>query len=149
MAKAPELMGATFRISNGRPQARIVTSTFWPLVRRAAHRLLAEHPADLLVSVHPLGTSFFLKALGKKHPPFITVVTDLVSTHALWFDKRADLILVPTDIARDRALKYRMSPDKVIVTGQPISVRHSQEGLEKQYLRNQTRHQPFTTVVQS
>jgi 1,2-diacylglycerol 3-beta-galactosyltransferase len=135
MVKAPELFGAGFRISNGRPQARIVTSAFWPLVRRAARRLIAEHPADILVSVHPLGNSFFLRALGKRRPPFITVVTDLITTHAMWFDKRADRILVPTDFARDRALQYMMDPAKVIVTGQPISPRHDQDRCDKPCLR--------------
>ncbi|MBE3088157.1 MAG: galactosyldiacylglycerol synthase, partial [Chloroflexi bacterium] len=92
MVRLPELWGVGYKISDGRPQARLMTSTFWPYVRRAARRLVKEHPADLLVSVHPLANSFFLRALGKNRPPFVTVVTDMVSTHALWFDKRADLI---------------------------------------------------------
>jgi 1,2-diacylglycerol 3-beta-galactosyltransferase len=45
----------------------------------------------------------------------------MVSTHALWFDKRADLILVPTEMARQRALEYHMSPERVRVVGQPVS----------------------------
>src|SRR5512136_2296928 len=40
VVKVPELWGAMFEISDGRSQARIVTSTFWPLVRRAARRLV-------------------------------------------------------------------------------------------------------------
>ena len=135
MVKLPELWGAGYKISDGRPQARIVTSTLWPVVRSAARRLVREHPADMLVSVHPLGNSFFLKALGKNCPPFITVVTDMVTTHALWYDKRADLVLVPTRMARQRAIQYHMSPEKVVVAGQPISERHNQGGLDKQALR--------------
>ncbi len=121
MVRVPELYGAMFDISDGRSQARIVTSTFWPYVRRAARRLVRDHHSDMLVSVHPLVNSFALKALGKVRPPFVTVVTDLVSTHALWFDQRADLILVPTEIARQNAIQYTMSPDKVRVVGQPVS----------------------------
>jgi 1,2-diacylglycerol 3-beta-galactosyltransferase len=112
-----------------------MTSTFWPLVRHAARKLVREHPADLLVSVHPVGNSFFLKALGKHRPPFVTVVTDMVSTHALWFDKRADLILVPTRMARERAIQYHMNPGRVRVVGQPISDRHNQPNCEKDCLR--------------
>jgi 1,2-diacylglycerol 3-beta-galactosyltransferase len=135
MVKLPELWGVGYKISDGRPQARIMTSTLWPYVRRAARRLVKEHPADLLVSVHPLANSFFLRALGKNRPPFVTVVTDMVSTHALWFDKRADLILVPTRMARDSALENHMSPEKVRVAGQPISERHCQAGCDKPSLR--------------
>jgi 1,2-diacylglycerol 3-beta-galactosyltransferase len=135
MVKLPELWGVGFKISDGRPQARIMTSTFWPLVRHAARKLVREHPADLLVSVHPVGNTFFLKALGKSRPPFVTVVTDMVSTHALWFDKRADLILVPTRMARERAIQYDMIPNRVRVVGQPISDRHNQPNCEKAWLR--------------
>ncbi len=137
MVRVPELWGVGYKISDGRPQARIVTSTLWPIVRNAARRLIREHPADLLVSVHPLGNSFFLKALGKNRPPFITVVTDMVSTHALWFDQRADLILVPTRMARERAIQYHMQPEKVHVAGQPISERHCQVACDKPSLREE------------
>ena len=137
MVRLPELWGVGYKISDGRPQARIMTSTLWPIVRRAARRLVMEHPADLLVSVHPVGNSFFLKALGKNRPPFITVVTDMVSTHALWYDKRADLILVPTRMARQRAIQYHMPPEKVVVSGQPISERHCRLGCDKRSLREQ------------
>ena len=121
LVRVPELWGVMFDISDGRPQARIVTSTFWPYVRRAARRLVREHHSEMLVSVHPLANSFALKALGKVRPPFVTVVTDMVSTHALWFDQRADLILVPTEMARQNAIQYKMSPEKVHVVGQPVS----------------------------
>ena len=121
LVRVPELWGAMFDISDGRPQARIVTSTLWPIARKAARKLVNDHHSEMLVSVHPLANSFALKALGKNRPPFVTVVTDLVSTHALWFDKRADLILVPTEMARQHALKCHMLPEKVRVVGQPVS----------------------------
>lgn len=135
MVKVPELWGAGYKISDGRPQARVMTSTFYPLVRHTARKLVREHPADMLVSVHPLGNSFFLRALGKNRPPFITVVTDMVTTHALWYDKRADLILVPTEMARQRALNYHMSPEKVRVAGQPVAERYCAPTGDKNELR--------------
>jgi 1,2-diacylglycerol 3-beta-galactosyltransferase len=149
MVKLPELWGVGYIISDGRPQARLMTSTFWPIVRRAARRLVKEHPADLLVSVHPVANSFCLKALGKNRPPFVTVVTDMVSTHALWFDKRADLILVPTRMALDHALKNHMSPEKVRVVGQPIMDRHCQTSCDKTSLRETHgwRVDKFTVLV--
>jgi 1,2-diacylglycerol 3-beta-galactosyltransferase len=135
LVKVPELWGAFFDISDGRPQARFVTTTFWPYVRNAAHRLVREHHSKVLVSVHPVVNSFALKALGKSRPPYVTVVTDLVSTHALWYDRRADLILVPTEMARQRALEYTMEPEKVRVVGQPVSMRCSAPAGDKHHLR--------------
>jgi 1,2-diacylglycerol 3-beta-galactosyltransferase len=121
LVRVPELWGILFDLSNGRRQARVVTSMFWPYVRRAAHRLVRDYHSEMLVSVHPLATTFALKALGKNRPPFVTVVTDMVSTHALWFDKRADLIIVPTEMAYQKAIHYHMLPEKVRVVGQPVS----------------------------
>ena len=135
IVRVPELWGVGFHISDGRPQARMLTSTFWPYVRRAARKLVREHPSDMLVSVHPLANSFLLKALGPNRPPFITVVTDLATTHALWYDHRADLVLVPTEMARQRALEFKMLPEKVHVVGQPVSQRCSAPLGDKHLLR--------------
>jgi 1,2-diacylglycerol 3-beta-galactosyltransferase len=124
MVKAPDLWGASFRITDGRARARAITATMWPVAARYARRIINQHPSDLVVTVHPFGNSFILKALGNNRPPFITVVTDMVTTHALWFDNRADVICVPTETARNRAIEYSMSPEKVVVVGQPIAAKY-------------------------
>jgi 1,2-diacylglycerol 3-beta-galactosyltransferase len=126
MVKAPRLWSASFRATDGRTQARFLTTTMWPLARQAAKALVQSHPADLIVTVHPFANSFALKALGTNRPPFINVVTDMVTTHALWFDNRADLILVPTETARLRAVKYGMPADKLRVVGLPVADRYCQ-----------------------
>jgi len=135
MVKAPRLWGASFHATDGRAQARVITTTLWPLARPAARALVKSRPADLIVTVHPFANSFALKALGANRPPFITVVTDMVTTHALWFDKRADAILVPTDTARNRAIKYNMPPEKVRVVGLPIADRYCKPLGRKSTLR--------------
>jgi 1,2-diacylglycerol 3-beta-galactosyltransferase len=126
MVKAPHLWGAGFHATDGRAVARAITTTMWPIARQAARSLVQSHPADMIVTVHPFANSFALRALGKNRPPFINVVTDMVTTHALWYDNRADLILVPTETARSRALKYNMPPEKVQVVGLPVAARYCQ-----------------------
>ena len=135
MVKAPRLWGASFHATDGRAQARVITSTLWPLARPAAKALVRSHPADLIVTVHPFANSFALKALGSNRPPFINVVTDMVTTHALWYDRRADLIMVPTETARQRALKYNMPEEKVRVVGLPIADRYCKPLGRKSTLR--------------
>lgn len=135
LVKIPELWGVGFKISDGRGRVRFMTTSMWPVVRSAVKRLVREHPSDMFVSVHTLGNSFMLRALGKNRPPFITVVTDMVTTHALWFDQRADQILVPTETARQRALAYHMDPEKVIVVGQPVAERYCAPAGDRQALR--------------
>jgi len=107
----------------------------WPYIGKAAKQLVENHPADLVVAVHALATTSFLKALGDERPPFVTVVTDMVSTHALWYDARSDLTLVPTQQARGRALKYGMPAKNIRVVGQPIPERCSVPSGTKAELR--------------
>jgi 1,2-diacylglycerol 3-beta-galactosyltransferase len=124
MVKAKRLWQASFYATNGRAQARVLTASLWPLMRSTMRKLVEAHPADLVVSVHPLATTAALKALGTKRPPFYTVVTDLITTHALWFDTRADCTLLPTESARERALHYHMPPDRLEVVGLPVAEKY-------------------------
>ena len=120
MARNQDFWKTMFESSNGSSGVKFVTYTIWPMVRKAAYKLLNEVHSDLIVSVHPLATAFGLKALGEQHLPFITVVTDLVTGHALWFNRRSDLTIVPTEMARQLALNYSVPPEKLRVTGLPI-----------------------------
>jgi len=135
MVKAPRVWSASYKITDGRPQARAITATGWPLTARIARRIIKDHPSDLIITVHPFANSWILKALGKHRPPFVTVVTDWISNHALWYDKRADLILVPSEVARQGAIGYGMDPAKVIVVGFPVARRHCAPASDKKELR--------------
>ncbi len=150
MVKAPQLWSASFHASDGRAQARIITTTMWPIARQAARALIRSYPADLIVTVHPFANTFALRALGSNRPPFINVVTDMVTTHALWYDKRADIIFVPTEIARQRALKYNMPPEKVRVVGLPVADKYCKPKGRKNTLRKKlgwTMDKPIVLMV--
>ncbi len=135
VARAPRLWEASFYATDGRARARLITASLWPAVRRAARKLVRDHPADMIVTVHPLANSFALRALGRNRPLFYTVVTDMVTAHALWFDARADRIFVPTEMARQRALAYHMPPEKLEVVGLPVADRYCAPPGDKQALR--------------
>ena len=147
MVKAPHLWGLSFKMSDGRRRARAITASMWPYVGRAVRKIVKEHPADLIVTVHPLATTIFLKALGRTRPPFIIVVTDMVTTHALWYDQRADLILVPTEKARQRAVEYEMDPKQVCVVGQPVAERYCVPAGNKTTLRKKLGWEKDKTTI--
>ena len=135
MVKIPQAWGLGYHLSDGHRRARLITAGAWPYIRRSIQSLVSQHPSDLIVSVHPLATAPTLRALGKNHPPFITVVTDLVSTHALWYHRRTDLCLVPTEAARQRALIHGLKADQVQVVGLPVADRFCQPPGDRQALR--------------
>ena len=135
LVKAPRLWGASFYATDGHARARMITSSLWPVARLGARRLVRDHPADLIVTVHPIANTFALRALGRNRPPFFTVVTDMVTTHALWFDGRSDHIFVPTETARERALAYHIPNEKIEIVGMPIAERYCTPLGDKNELR--------------
>ncbi len=135
MVKAKGLWQASFYATDGRARVRALTASLWPVARVAAIKLVRDHPADLIVTVHPLANTFALRALGAERPPFYTVVTDMVTTHALWFDARADHIFVPTELASQRAQSYHIPAGKLEVVGLPVADRYCTPSGDKQALR--------------
>lgn len=125
MSRMPEMWELGYRVSNSPRRTRLIYDAIWPYLRWSINRLVRENPADLIVSVHPLVNAPVLRALRHlDHPvPFLTVVTDLVSTHAAWYHGSADLVVVPTEEARQRALRMGLLPERVLVLGLPVAER--------------------------
>jgi 1,2-diacylglycerol 3-beta-galactosyltransferase len=123
LSRMPDLWEFGYKISDGKKRTRFATSMLWPYIRRSLNRLVEEYPGTLIVSIHQLINGPVLHALRKHNVPFATVVTDMVSTHAAWFDPRADLIIVPTDAARQRALSIGVKNERIKVVGMPVADR--------------------------
>lgn len=141
LSRMPEMWGLGYRASNGPRRAQVMTEMVWPYIRRSINRLVVEHPCDLLVSVHQLSNAPFLKtlkereALGNPKIPFASVVTDMVTTHAFWYDRRADLVIVPTEAARERGLRLGLDPRRLRVVGMPVAERFASFRGDKAELR--------------
>jgi 1,2-diacylglycerol 3-beta-galactosyltransferase len=137
MVKVPQVWETGYRLSNGRHRASLIMETPYPYIRRGLRRVIQRCQSDLIVSVHPLANAPFLRALGSNRPPFITIVTDLATTHALWYHPGVDLCLVPTEEARRRALMNRLNPEQVQVVGLPVANRFCQPTSDRNMLRRQ------------
>jgi 1,2-diacylglycerol 3-beta-galactosyltransferase len=135
MVKVPQAWGLGYYLSNGTRRANFLEASAWPLVRRSLRGMIAQHPSDLIVSLHPLAIAPTLRALGSRRPPFITVVTDLVTTHAFWYHRRSDLTIVPTEPAYRRALKFGLRAEQVQTVGLPVAQRFCQPPGDKLALR--------------
>lgn len=135
LSRMPDVWGMSYRISDGKYRSRSFMNLIWPYIRRSARRLIQEKDCDLLVSVHPLSNTPFLKAMRHAPRPFMTVVTDMVSTHAFWYDNRSDLVVVATDEARERGIAYGVDPGKLHVVGLPVAQRFCQPRGDKADIR--------------
>ncbi|MBC7237002.1 MAG: glycosyltransferase [Chloroflexi bacterium] len=109
-----------------------------PLYRRPITEIMEEVRPDLIVSVHGLTNHIPLRILRhtlKSEVPFVTVVTDMIKAHPIWFCRDVDLCLVPTEEARERGLRFGMPADKIEVVGQPVDLAFTQEVNDKAALR--------------
>ncbi|HIE38887.1 MAG TPA: galactosyldiacylglycerol synthase [Anaerolineales bacterium] len=120
--------GLGYRLLDGRRRAQALSRLFWPRVAPAARRLLAEHPADVVATFHPLPVHTISRALSEEGLPIplVAVGTDLVVMHAFWADPHVRRYLVATGQTRDQLVHHGVSPDRVEVTGLPVG-RHFRE----------------------
>ncbi len=135
LVRWPRAWAWGYRLSDGRRRARLMFTGFWPYLRRQAHALVNEHRCEGVVSFHPFASHPVLRAFGQRPPPFITVVTDLVSTHATWFNPGSAYCLVPTPQAYQRALECGLHPSRLRMFGLPVSRRFLARTEEKAALR--------------
>ena len=135
LSRVPDVWGLGYRASDGKQRTRMLNDALWPYVRLSISRLVRENPADLLVSVHPLFNGPLGRRLANSKTPFYTVVTDMVSTHAAWFDRHAEKIVVATEAARQRGLKLGIEPNKLTVVGLPVADRFCRPVGERAALR--------------
>ncbi|MCC6243419.1 MAG: galactosyldiacylglycerol synthase [Gemmatimonadaceae bacterium] len=110
-----------FALTNTPRRVAMAQRLAWPAIRRTYEMIAASVAPDVIVSTHPLLTEPLRRVFPRT--PIVVVVTDLVSGHSSWYDRAADLIIVPTAAARDRAVACGRDPARVVVHGIPISPR--------------------------
>ncbi|MDO9085526.1 MAG: glycosyltransferase [Anaerolineaceae bacterium] len=137
LSRYPNMWRIGYEVSDGSRRIRAFYNAMWPYLRRAVHQLLKENPVDLIVSVHQLVNIPLLRARLQSSVRFVTVVTDLVSTHSAWYHPGADLVIVPTMPAKEKALKSGLPIEKLLVIGQPVAERYISQAKNRLELRNE------------
>lgn len=135
LSKMPKMWGIGYKASDGLRQTKMIYKALMPYVRLSLQRLLYDHPCDLIVSVHQLVNIPLVNVKEIDYPRFVTVVTDLVSTHVAWYADGADFIIVPTIMAAEKAISLGVTPEKVKVIGQPIAEKYTLPPQDEDALR--------------
>lgn len=146
----PWLWGALFHSSDAGRIAPVVNPLTKTVLNRGLKRIFQREKPDLVVSVHPLVNHPIRNALRTKTTPipFVTVVTDLFDTHRAWYAGYPNLVIVPTEGARRRALSYGVPAEKIRVIGLPVSLKFAKESSETQKdLRVRLGLREMTTVL--
>jgi 1,2-diacylglycerol 3-beta-galactosyltransferase len=150
LSRLPLMWGLGYKVSDGRNRTNAFYNAIWPYLRRSTRKLLKENPAELIVSVHQLINTPILRARVQKDTRFVTVVTDLVSTHSAWYHTGADLVIVPTAPAREKALLSGLTSEKILVIGQPVAKRYTeflQSAIEIKTKHNWNINLPIVLIV--
>ena len=131
--------GASFNLSNTKRRAIALSKGLYLISSHLLRRMVRDNPADAVVCVHSVVTRPSMAAYLtlKERPPFITVITDLVSTHWFWYEPLADRCLVPTEAAYERGFDCGLVSDQLRLTGLPVHPRFLQDVLDKKTAREQ------------
>lgn len=123
IARSKGSWGLGYKMSNTRRRAAVLSRTMYLANSRRFKKMARKNPVDVIVCVHSIIARPSLKAWRALdyRPPFITVVTDLVSTHSFWYDKHAEFTMVPTQAAFDKGLETGIPADKMRITGLPVN----------------------------
>lgn len=120
MSKAKWLWATGYKVLDNKNRMDAIYDFLWPYVRRAADRLLTDHPCDVIVSVHSMVNSPVLHSPLRK-APYITVVVDLVTAPTAWYQPEADLMILPTRGAYEKGVKLGMDANRMKLVGLPIA----------------------------
>lgn len=135
--KSKSSWGLGYKLSDSRANARTLTRGMYVTMESGLKQMLRDHPADVVVSVHSVLTRVTMQALNslRERPPYVVVITDLVSTHMFWYERRAERMLVPTQPAYDRGLLAGLDPQQMRITGLPVHPRFARGLMAKKQAR--------------
>jgi 1,2-diacylglycerol 3-beta-galactosyltransferase len=125
LVRIPRAWGLGYRLLDGHRRSAALSRAVWGFAKRRSKDLVEEYQPDLVISVHPLLHRSMMGGHRNGRLPFVTVVTDMVSAHSLWYQSGCDLCLVATKSVRERAVASGLQPDQVRVVGMPVSLRHA------------------------
>ncbi len=87
-------------------------------------KALEEFRPDVVVTTYPLYTTFWEELFPGNSPtpcPFVTVVTDSITVNAIWSRGRSSCWCVTDPLTVTRLADLGVSPDRIHVTGFPVS----------------------------
>ncbi|MCU0508166.1 MAG: hypothetical protein MUC34_07175 [Anaerolineae bacterium] len=121
--QSPDLYRVGYEASDGAVPAGIAEQALTLMLYTVLRDILAAQEPDAVITTYPLYQASLaaLRGLSRHGRPFLTVVTDLVTVHRLWFHESAEYCLVPTQMVADKALESGVAPDRVEIAGLPVN----------------------------
>ena len=111
-----------YRATDNAQIVRTVSRLLWPYVHKPLHTLLSRHPADVIVSFHPIPNVILASYRDQHlpHTPLAVVVQDFVSAPRAWFAPGYDAYFLPWPETQKLALAQGLPPERLHVSGMPV-----------------------------
>lgn len=149
--KVPELYKFGWEISDSTLPVTFLEGAFILVLYEELQKTLTAFQPDLVITTYPIFQAPLdaISLLSGRKIPFITVVTDLVTVHHVWFNTSPRYCTVPTDIVAQRAIKAGLAEEQIVKTGIPVDPQIlALKEREKADLREELGwHQQKTTVL--
>jgi 1,2-diacylglycerol 3-beta-galactosyltransferase len=134
----PDLYRLGYNASDSPIPSAIVESALTVIFFEVMRDLVNDYRPDAIITTHPFYQSA-LKAVFDIHRNrilFFTTITDLATIHHLWFNPAADRLFVPNQAVFNLAVSYGIQPEKIFITGIPISPKFACEKRSRQEIRH-------------
>lgn len=135
----PELYKLGYQANDMPVTSTILESSLTVLLYEVMRGLVKSRQPDIIIHTYPFYTAplnaYF--TITNRYIPMLTVITDLVTIHRLWFHKGNDYTLVPTQTAVKLALKHDVDPDTLKLTGIPVNPQFAKLRGQKMVLRQE------------
>lgn len=120
--KAPEIYRLGYEASDTRVPKTIMESALTVLLFEVMRDVLNRTQPDVILSTYPLYSAALdaVFTIRQKRIPVISVVTDLVSVHQIWFNKDVDLCIVPNEIVKNKAYQHGLRASQIEEAGIPV-----------------------------
>ena len=142
--RAPELYHIGYEVSDATMPVVLAEGIFTALLYEVMQDIIKRYQPDAILTTYPIYQSPLTAVftLNRYFIPLLTMITDLATVHRVWYHNQVDACLAPTQIVRDKALEYGFAPEKVHITGIPVSLRLGEHSDNKAALRRELGWQP-------
>ena len=144
----PKIYQFGYEALDGAIPTAILDSANTVLLYEVLRDILKENEPDVILTTYPIYQAplSVIYAIERKPIPLVTVITDLVTVHHIWFNKAADIITVATPELKTLAMEAGIDPDKIHITGIPVHPNIAKETRSKAEIRKELGWDPDLTT---
>jgi 1,2-diacylglycerol 3-beta-galactosyltransferase len=137
--ESPQLYQLGYTTTDQAVPSAMMDSALTLMLYEALRDTLNQYDPDVVISTFPLFQAPLgaLFRMNGRRVPMITVVTDLISVHKIWFNNTVDALVVPTEEVRQLAMKAGVDDDKIHVFGIPVNPSLGHATSDKAAIRRQ------------